>query len=57
MTDQHIGAVVIWIPPAMMSIIGLLVVLNAMRRNEDANREALDGKSSDAFSATQWTGR
>ena len=57
LTDQHIGAVVIWIPPAMMSIIGLLVVLNAMRRNEDANREAPDGKSSDAFSATQWTGR
>ena len=56
LTDQHIGAVVIWIPPAMMSVIGLLVVLNTMRRNEDAKREALDGKSSDAFSASSMDG-
>lgn len=33
-TDQQIGGIVIWIPPAMMSALGLLVVLNNMRRAE-----------------------
>lgn len=33
-TDQQIGGIVIWIPPAMMSVIGLLVVLGNMRRAE-----------------------
>ena len=30
--DQQIGGIVIWIPPAMMSIIGLLVVVRNMKR-------------------------
>ncbi|MGI3212702.1 cytochrome c oxidase assembly protein [Roseovarius tibetensis] len=30
-TDQQIGGIVIWIPPAMMSVIGLLVVVRNMR--------------------------
>ncbi|MFC2970174.1 cytochrome c oxidase assembly protein [Acidimangrovimonas pyrenivorans] len=33
-TDQQIGGIIIWIPPAMMSAIGLLVVLGNMRRAE-----------------------
>ncbi|WP_158243152.1 cytochrome c oxidase assembly protein [Acidimangrovimonas sediminis] len=33
-TDQQIGGIVIWIPPAMMSVVGLLVVLGNMRRAE-----------------------
>ncbi|SES34237.1 putative membrane protein [Tranquillimonas rosea] len=31
-TDQQIGGIVIWIPPAMMSVVGLLVVVGNMRR-------------------------
>lgn len=31
-TDQQIGGIVIWIPPAMMSVIALLVVIGNMRR-------------------------
>ncbi|MGK7655014.1 cytochrome c oxidase assembly protein [Roseovarius sp. B08] len=30
-TDQQIGGIVIWIPPAMMSVLGLLVVVRNMR--------------------------
>lgn len=56
-TDQHIGAIVIWIPPSMMSVIGLLVVLNFIRINEDARRETSDEKSRSGFAASQWTGR
>lgn len=37
-TDQQIGGIVIWIPPAMMSAVGLLVVLNNMRRVEAASQ-------------------
>lgn len=33
-TDQQIGGIVIWIPPAMMSALGLIAVLNNMRRAE-----------------------
>ncbi|MBI1218330.1 MAG: cytochrome c oxidase assembly protein [Rhodobacteraceae bacterium] len=33
-TDQQIGGIVIWIPPAMMSVLGLLVVLGNMNRAE-----------------------
>jgi len=31
-TDQQIGGLIIWIPPAMMSVIALLVVISNMRR-------------------------
>lgn len=31
-TDQQIGGIVIWIPPAMMSVLGLLVVVRNMMR-------------------------
>jgi putative membrane protein len=34
MTDQQIGGIVIWIPPAMMSVLGLLVVVANMRAAE-----------------------
>lgn len=37
-TDQQIGGIVIWIPPAMMSAVGLLVVLGNMRRAEAKGR-------------------
>lgn len=37
-TDQQIGGIVIWIPPAMMSAVGLLVVLGNMRRAEARGR-------------------
>ena len=33
-TDQQIGGLVIWIPPAMMSVIGLLIVVGNIMRTE-----------------------
>jgi putative membrane protein len=35
-TDQHYGGLILWIPSSMMSVIGLLLVLNNMRLNEEA---------------------
>lgn len=33
-TDQQIGGIIIWIPPAMMSVVSLIVVVGHMRRAE-----------------------
>jgi len=55
--DQHIGGVIIWIPPAMMSVIALLLVLNALRLHEDSIKETDDDASSLAALASRWTGR
>lgn len=35
LNDQVIGGIVSWIPPSMMSVIGLLLVLNALRLQEE----------------------
>jgi putative membrane protein len=35
--DQHIGGIVIWIPPAMMSVAAVLLVINAVRLHDDAS--------------------
>lgn len=34
--DQQIGGIIIWIPPSMMSVLGLLVVLNNLRKVDEA---------------------
>jgi putative membrane protein len=34
--DQHIGGIVAWIPAGMMSIVGFMTVLNALRVHEDS---------------------
>jgi len=34
-TDQHYGGLILWIPSSMMSVIGLILVLNYMRLNEE----------------------
>jgi putative membrane protein len=57
MTDQHFGALIIWIPPAMMSVVGLLVVLNTIRLNEDKQKDTQDASSPLGVSASRWTGR
>lgn len=53
-SDQHIGGLIVWIPPAMMSVLGLLIALNLMRIDEE--RRA--GPASDGgVSSSGWTGR
>ena len=39
LNDQHIGGIVIWIPPAMMSVIAVLLVLNALRTPRGSEQE------------------
>lgn len=57
--DQTIGGIAIWIPPAMMSILGVLVGLNLLRKAEE--RESHDLADSDyqgpVIDTSAWTGR
>ena len=41
--DQNYGGLIVWIPPAMMSVVSLLLVLNALRLNEE-RAERLAGR-------------
>jgi putative membrane protein len=58
-SDQAIGGLIIWIPAAMMSVLGLLLVINAMRRVEEAQRKGTQGDDAPAteVQARLWTGR
>lgn len=56
--DQAIGGLIMWIPPAMMSVASLIVVLNALRRSEEAALAEADSAASAAvIDASKWTGR
>lgn len=55
--DQHIGGIVMWIPPAMMSVAGMLIVLDALRRQEDATAETDEEGAALAELSKSWTGR
>jgi putative membrane protein len=58
LNDQHIGGIISWIPPAMMSVLGLLVILNMLRVAEDsaAARDDDEASRSMAALASRWTG-
>jgi putative membrane protein len=55
--DQAYGGLIIWIPPAMMSVVSLLLVLNALRLSEEAAPKKTAAAASGAISASSWTGR
>ena len=57
LNDQHIGGIIIWIPPAMMSVIAVLLVINALRLHEDSITESSDEAQKLARLASSWTGR
>lgn len=51
--DQHLGGLIVWIPPAMMSAVALLLVLNALRLQElRAEKQPAGG----GIAASRWTG-
>jgi len=57
--DQVVGGLIVWIPPAMMSIIALLLVLNAMRRAEEkqfADMAEDDAPGRPVIDSRGWTG-
>jgi putative membrane protein len=58
LSDQEIGGIISWIPPGMMSVAGVLLVLNAFRLHE----ESIEGDDNEgtryiADLASHWTGR
>lgn len=55
LSDQHVGGIVIWIPPAMMSVLGLLAVLDALRRHDE--RIPRPAPPENTTLAARWTGR
>ncbi len=54
--DQQFGGLIIWIPPAMMSAVAFLLVINAYRLHEERELVANEDDES-GFSAADWTGR
>jgi putative membrane protein len=55
MADQQLAGANIWIPPAMMSGVALIVVINALRL-QDEKEEASQTDDETDISATRWTG-
>ena len=60
--DQHVGGIVVWIPAGMMSAIGFMTVLNALRLHEDSlPPDPIEDDVNDAtrivLHASAWTGR
>lgn len=55
--DQAYGGLIIWIPPAMMSVASLLLVLDALRRAEEKAEKQRTPGGGARISASSWTGR
>lgn len=51
--DQTYGGLIIWIPPAMMSVVSLLLVLNTLRLHEERQERP---KAGGGIAASRWTG-
>ncbi|HEU5019985.1 MAG TPA: cytochrome c oxidase assembly protein [Pseudolabrys sp.] len=56
--DQTVGGLIIWIPPGMMGILGLVLVLNFLRKAEERNLQDADDENDTGpiIQASQWTG-
>jgi putative membrane protein len=58
LTDQLVGGIVVWIPPAMMSAVAGILVLNHMRLHEETLPLSDDPRAARiAAMAAKWTGR
>lgn len=57
--DQQYGGLIVWIPPAMMSVVALIWVINMLRLVEEAAIAAKGDSETEGavFSSRQWTGR
>ena len=56
LADQRFGGLIMWIPPAMMSAIGVVVVMNSLRLHENTLEETSDDAAALAERARAWTG-
>jgi putative membrane protein len=57
--DQQYGGLIVWIPSAMMSVVGLVWVINMLRISEESAIAAKGSGDAEGvvFSSRQWTGR
>jgi putative membrane protein len=55
--DQHTGGIMIWIPPAMMSVAAVVLVINALRLHEESTVETSPEAAALGRLASSWTGR
>ncbi len=60
--DQHVGGIVVWIPAGMMSAVGFMTVLNALRIYEDSlppitAEDDDDDGARIVLDSSAWTGR
>lgn len=59
--DQQIGGLIIWIPAAMMSVVALLLIINALRLYEEAATVSEDFANANhrgpVISSAGWTGQ
>jgi putative membrane protein len=57
--DQTVGGIIIWIPPAMMSVLGVVLVLNLLRKSDEREEHEVedidDGRP--VIDTSLWTGR
>jgi len=56
LADQRIGGLIVWIPPAMMSALSLILVLNNARIDAE-RREGPRKQAEGGVSSASWTGR
>ncbi len=55
--DQIYGGLIVWIPAAMMSIVGMLLALNFLRLNEEPDEDDDDEDEEDGLVfRADWTG-
>jgi putative membrane protein len=55
--DQQYGGLIVWIPPAMMSVVALLVIINMVRLQEErADRKEEPQGEGIVISSARWTG-
>jgi putative membrane protein len=61
--DQMVGGLILWIPPAMMSVLALLLVLHMLSRSEERSAKQLANDAAAAaaagrpvIDASRWTG-
>ena len=56
--DQTVGGLIIWIPPGMMGILGLVLVLNNLRKIEEkeVHDEGEEQAGGMVINSSQWTG-
>jgi putative membrane protein len=57
LSDQRFGGLIMWIPPSMMSVLAVILVINALRLHEESLAEEDEDAASLAALSSRWTGR